>query len=320
MRRLLWALSAVTVTLGGTMVMRMEGRKTDLEPQPSERMYALGEAPSTASQQKVTHYVRYRQGDRVSYGILEGEAIRELSADYFSNPKPTGRSVRRDQVKILSPLDPMKTQKVVGVAVNFRRPQQQEIPHPRYFAKMPTAINDPEGEIELPPEATNLNYEGELVLVIGKKGRHIPVERALEHVFGVTVGNDYSENTWYGERKGVEEPTRLISKAMDSWAQLGPSIATGLDFADLEVITRLNGEVVNKGRTSDMVNSPAVLISYLSRYMTLMPGDVIYTGTYYPVNDGRRIMQAGDVVEVEVQNLGVLRSHIVPMPIAYAND
>lgn len=320
MRKLLWAVVAVAIVLGATRVVSMEGQSTALEVQSSERVYALGEAPSTQSHQDVTHYVRYRQGSQVSYGILEGTTIRELSADYFSNPSPTGRTVSRDEVEILSPLDPMKTQKVVGIAINSRREPDQVIPHPRYFAKMPTSLSADEAEIELPAEATNLNYEGELVLIIGKRGRHIPEDRALDHVFGVAVGNDYSENTWYGERKGIEEPTRLISKAMDTWAQLGPTIATGLDFTDLEVLTRLNGELVNQGRTSDLVNGPAALVSYLSRYMTLMPGDVIYTGTYYPVPNTRWAMEAGDVVEVEIENLGVLRSYIVPMETDYVNN
>ena len=117
------------------------------------------------------------------------------------------------------------------------------------------------------------------MLIIGKQGRHIPEAEALDYVFGVTVGDDFSENTWYGEGQGVEEPTRLLSKGTDSWAPIGPAIVTGIDYLDLAVEVRLNGEVVQEGRTSDLVNGVPNLISYISRYVTLMSGDVIFTGT-----------------------------------------
>jgi 2-keto-4-pentenoate hydratase/2-oxohepta-3-ene-1,7-dioic acid hydratase in catechol pathway len=275
----------------------------------------LAGAPLLA-QDGVTRYVRYKQGDSVSFGILEGETIRQLRGDLFAGPTPTGRSVRLADVKLLAPVDPTRVNKVLGVAVNTRRPgREQPLPHPRWFAKLPTSLNDPEGDIELPPEAANLNYEGELVVVIGKRGRHIPAERALEYVFGYTVGNDVSENTWYGERQGTEEPTRLISKAADTWGALGPVLVRGLDYRGLRVVTRLNGEVVNEGTTNDLVNDVPNLISYISRYVTLLPGDVLYTGTYRYLPDKRRAFQAGDVVEVEIEKIGLLRNRVVAMKV-----
>jgi 2-keto-4-pentenoate hydratase/2-oxohepta-3-ene-1,7-dioic acid hydratase in catechol pathway len=167
--------------------------------------------------------------------------------------------------------------------------------------------------VELPPEAGNLNYEGELVLVIGREGRHVPESEALDYVFGVTAGNDFSENTWYGERNGVNEPTRLISKGTDSWGPIGPAIVRGLEYRDLAVETRLNGQVVQRGRTGDLVNGVANLVSYLSRYVTLKPGDLIFTGTVARVDGARVVMQPGDVLEVEIEGIGVLRNRIVPM-------
>lgn len=274
----------------------------------------LAGAPLLAQDPGVTRYVRYRLGDSVSFGILEGETIRQLRGDLFANPTPTGRTVRLADVKLLAPVDPTRVNKVLGVAINTKRPgRETPIPHPRWFAKLSTSINDPEGDIELPPEAANLNYEGELVVVIGKRGRHIPVDRALEYVFGYTVGNDVSENTWYGERQGVEEPTRLISKAADTWGALGPVLVRGLDYRGLRVVTRLNGDVVNEGTTNDLVNDVPNLISYISRYVTLLPGDVLYTGTYRYLPDKRRAFQAGDVVEVEIEKIGVLRNRVVAM-------
>jgi len=267
------------------------------------------------AQENITRFVRFEQGSKISYGILNGETINELSGDnLFATPERTGNSYKLSEVKLLSPIDPAEVQKVLGIAINTKRPgRDKAVPHPRYFAKMPTSLGGPDDEVELPPEASNLNYEGELVLIIGKKGRHIPESEALDYIFGVTVGDDFSENTWYGENKGVEEPTRLISKGTDSWAPIGPAIVTGIDFSDLKVETRLNGEVVQTGSTSDLNNNVPNLISYISRYMTLMPGDVIFTGTVGRVPDSRRIMKAGDVIEVEIEKLGVLSNKIVTM-------
>ncbi len=261
-----------------------------------------------------TRYVRYEQGGRVAYGILEGETIREVSGDPFQSPGPTGRTARAAQVRLLAPLDPLRVGKVLGIAINTRRPgREQSVPHPRYFAKMPTSLVGSEAEVEHPPEATNLDWEGELVLVIGRRARHVSVEDAPRYIFGVTVGNDFSENTWYGERQGVNEPTRLISKAMDTWAALGPAIVTGVDYADLRVDIRVNGETVATGRTSQLLNNPAQLVSYISRYMTLLPGDLIYTGTYPTIQGKDNTVKPGDVVEVEIEQLGMLRNRIVAM-------
>ena len=270
---------------------------------------------TAAAQDGATHYVRFEHNGAASYGLLDGEMVRELHGDdLFGALPPTGRTFSLSDVRLLAPIDPAQVQKVLGIAINTRRPSRMEpVPHPRYFAKMPTSLRGPEDPVELPEEAGNLNYEGELVLIIGKRGRHIAEEDALDYVFGVTVGNDFSENTWYGERQGVEEPTRLLSKGTDSWAPIGPAIVTGIDYTDLAVEVRLNGEVVQQGRTSDLVNGVANLISYISRYMTLMPGDVIFTGTVARLPEGRRVMEPGDVIEVEIEQLGLLRNRIVTM-------
>jgi len=264
--------------------------------------------------QSVSRYVRYSQGPRTAYGLLEGTTIRELSGDPFSSPKPTGRTLRLADVRLLSPLDPARVSKVLGIAINTQRPNRMEpVAHPRFFAKMPTSLVGPEANVEHPPEAGNMDWEGELVLVIGRPTRHVSVQDAPKHIFGVAVGNDFSENTWYGERQGVNEPTRLISKSVDTWAALGPAIVTGVDYADLRVDIRVNGETVATGRTSQLLNNPAQLVSYISRYITLLPGDLIYTGTYPTIGGKDNTVHPGDVVEVEIEHLGMLRSKIVPM-------
>ena len=154
------------------------------------------------------------------------------------------------------------------------------------------------------------------------------------YVFGLTVGNDWSENTWMGERNVTEgdgprqrylnEPNRMIAKSMDTWACLGTTITCGMayeEYMDLGIEIRMNGELAAEGRTSDMSNNIKELIAYLSYFCTLMPGDIIYTGTVAPPSlpGIRKQMQDGDVVEVEIEKIGLLRNRIValnrPVPI-----
>ena len=264
---------------------------------------------------QITRFVRFRAAGRAAYGILDGETVHELEGSLFDDPpRLTGGSRALAEVELLVPLAPEHVTKVIGVTTNHDTPgERQPIPHPRWFAKLATSLNPHEGGVELPPGANNLNYEGELVVIIGKPGRHVSVEDAPNYVFGVSVGNDWSENTWYGERQGIEEPARLPAKGLDTWACLGPAIVTGLDYADLAMEIRLNGEVVAEGRTRNMRNSVARLVSYLSSYATLQQGDVIYTGTVRPPSlpGARRAMQDGDVVEVEIEQVGLLRNRIV---------
>lgn len=275
---------------------------------------ALVIAPPLAAQEG-THYVRFHEGDRTAYGILEGETIRELDGYLFDDPRPTGRTLALADVRLLLPVDPSRVSKVVGTAVNTERPglDLTDDAHPRWFAKFPTSLSPDGAEIELPPEAENLNYEGELVVVIGRRARHVAEADALDYVFGYAVGNDYSENTWYGERGGREMPTRMISKGADTWANLGMVIVAGIDYRGRRLVTTLNGEVVQDGNTEQIIQEVAELISNLSRYITLLPGDLIYTGTV-PFKEGvRRRMQPGDRLEVSIEGIGSVTSTIVPM-------
>jgi 2-keto-4-pentenoate hydratase/2-oxohepta-3-ene-1,7-dioic acid hydratase in catechol pathway len=271
------------------------------------------------AQSGITKYVRYSQGGNTSYGILDGQTVRELDGDFLYGGSPTGKTVPLSSVRLEIPLDPIKISKVLGVALNTDMPggPPLHVRHPRFFAKMPTSLNRHEGGVELPPEAMNLNFEGELVIIIGKKGRHISVDDAEDHIFGYSVGNDFSENTWYKELAQLKEPTRLISKGTDTWACLGPVIAKGVDWRDLDIEVRLNGETVAKGTSKYMRNDVRELVSYISRYMTLLPGDAIYVGTVAPpVLPGKRHeMQVGDVLEVEIEDIGLLRNKIIPMDV-----
>jgi 2-keto-4-pentenoate hydratase/2-oxohepta-3-ene-1,7-dioic acid hydratase in catechol pathway len=263
----------------------------------------------------ITRYVRYAGPDGVPHhGILEGEMIRELEGDIFGSPTPTGKTANLADVKLLTALDPYRVRKVLGIAGNYNLPGRTRlVPHGRWFCKMPTSLNAHEGEIEVPPDVTNFNFEGELVLVIGKEARHVTPEEAPGYIWGVTVGNDFSENDWTRE-EGTE--SRFISKGTDSWAALYHTIVKGMDYSDLQIEIRLNGELGTRGRTPDMVCKPAYLVSYLSHFITLEPGDIIYTGTVAPQSlpGTRKQLRPGDVGEVEIENIGTLRNTCVPFP------
>jgi 2-keto-4-pentenoate hydratase/2-oxohepta-3-ene-1,7-dioic acid hydratase in catechol pathway len=254
-----------------------------------------------AAQAPITKYVRYVAGGVTAYGILEGDSIRELKGDLFANPAPTGRRARLADVKLLAPCDPKK---VIAVGLNYKTHlgERAAAEYPGLFAKYPSSIVAHGENIVIPPDAKNVHYEGELVVVIGKRAKHVSVADAKSYVFGVTVGNDVSERDWQ-----KQDLQWFRAKASDTFAPLGPAIVTGVNYDDLLLQTRLNGEVVQSQRTRDLIFDVANVVSYLSRYITLEPGDVIYTGT----PGTTRSFKAGDVIEVEIENVGLLRNRAV---------
>lgn len=259
--------------------------------------------PSLASAQ-VTRYVRYAAGSTVAYGVLEGETIRELSGDLFTAPQPTGRTVRRSEVRLLAPVEPKK---VIAVGLNYKTHlgDRPAATYPGLFAKLPSSIVGPEADIVYPADAENLHFEGELVVVIGRRAHHVSPAEAARHVFGVTAGNDVSERNW--QRSDLQW---FRAKASDTFGPLGPVLVTGLNYGDLLLETRVNGKVMQSQRTRDLIFDVPAIVSYVSRYVTLEPGDVIYTGT----PGTTAAMQPGDVVEVLIEGVGTLRNRVVKGP------
>jgi 2-keto-4-pentenoate hydratase/2-oxohepta-3-ene-1,7-dioic acid hydratase in catechol pathway len=257
--------------------------------------------PMTGMHAQVTRYVRYTAGGTTAYGLLDGQTVRELGGDLFSAPRPTGRTMRLDQVKLLAPVMPGK---VIAVGLNYisHLGERPSATYPGLFAKMPTSIVGPEADVIYPADATNLHFEGELVVVIGRKAQNVSVADAPKYVFGVTAGNDISERDW--QRSDLQW---FRAKASDTFGPLGPMIVTGLNYGDVLLQTRVNGEVVQSQRTKDLIFDVPNIVSYISRYVTLEPGDVIYTGT----PGSTKAMKPGDVVEVEIEGIGVLRNKIV---------
>ncbi len=147
----------------------------------------------------------------------------------------------------------------------------------------------------------NAHYEGELVIVIGRRAKDVSPENALDFVFGVTAGNDVSERNWQ-----QADLQWFRAKASDTFAPIGPAIARGLNYDDLLVQTRVNGEVRQSERSKDLIYDIAEIVSYVSRYVTLVPGDVIFTGTPQTT----QALKPGDVVEIEVEGVGVLRNRV----------
>ncbi len=249
----------------------------------------------------VTKYVRYSHEGTTSYGILDGETIRVLDGDLFSSPRPSGRTLRLSEIELLAPVDPPK---VIAVGLNYQSHLGNREPaaYPGLFAKYPTSIVGHGANIIIPSDSKNLHYEGELVIVIGKEAHNVSAAAAPDYILGVTAGNDVSERDW--QRDDLQW---LRAKGSDTFGPVGPAIVTGLNYNDLLVQTRLNGEVRQSESTADLIFGIDEIVSYVSRYFTLLPGDLIFTGT----PGSTSAMKPGDVVEIEIQGVGVLRNTLV---------
>jgi len=251
----------------------------------------------------VTKYIRYRCGSTTGYAVLDGETVRPFAGDLFGSRTPSGETRDLSEVTLLAPCQPGK---ILAVGRNYKshlagRPQPE---CPEIFYKPVSALQDPGGPIVTPPDATDMHYEGELVVVIGKKTRGASVEEARDAIFGVTCGNDVSERNWqHGPGKDLQW---WRAKGSDTFAPLGPAIVTGIDYANLLLETRLNGESVQKQYTSDLIFDCPAVVSWISGWVTLLPGDVVYTGT----PGSTRKMSSGDTVEVEIAGIGVLRNPV----------
>lgn len=261
---------------------------------------AVALAATTIPAQTV-RYVRYLNNGQPALGSIDGENIRELRGDLFSNPRPTGRTVKLAAVKLLPPVEPSK---VIAVGLNYKSHlgERPAAAYPGLFAKYPTSIIAHGENIVYPPDANNVHFEGEMVLVIGKKASKVSKEEAKSYVFGVTVGNDVSERDW--QQKDLQW---FRAKASDTFGPLGPWIVTGLNYDDLLLQTRVNGQVLQSQRTRDLIFNVSEIVSYISQYVTLMPGDVIYSGT----PGTTKPMKPGDIVEVELEGVGILRNPVV---------
>lgn len=254
--------------------------------------------------------VRFEIEGRKRYGLLEGDSVVELGASPF---RYAGWAAARGEaayplrsVRLLAPCRPSK---IVGLGLNYRTHAAEidlKLPaEPLIFLKPPTAVAGPGEAIVLPSSYRRVDYEGELAVVIGRRARNVPESLVRRYVLGYTCFNDVTEREI---QRSDGQWTR--AKGFDTFAPLGPCIRTDLDPGDLEVETRVNSELKQSGRTSALVFPVDTLVSFISRVMTLLPGDVIATGT--PAGIGP--LAPGDTVEVRIEGIGSLCNPVISNP------
>ena len=254
-------------------------------------------------------FVRYQSEDGVSYGLVDGDEVWEIEGDLFGSYTVTPNSFDIGDLEILAPTVPSK---VIAVGLNYRShldmaardlgTSDEVAQYPGLFAKYPTSIVADGADIVRPADSENLHFEGEMVLVIGKTASNVSVEEAEDYIFGVTVGNDISERDWQ-----AADLQWLRAKASDTFGPVGPFIVNGLDYGNLMVQTRVNGEVRQSASSADLIFDIPTIVSYVSRYVTLFPGDLIFTGT----PGTTQAMVPGDIVEVEIEGVGILSNQVV---------
>ena len=248
--------------------------------------------------------LRFRYGERIATGAIEpgSDDVRVIKGTFFEDPLPTGEVVPLDDVHLLAPVLPSK---LVCVGKNFAAHAAEfgmDVPEePLLFLKPSTAVIGPDDPIQLLPISRRIDYEGELAVVIGRIARDVRAEDAGKYILGYTCANDV---TLRDLQKTDDQWVR--AKGFDGSCPLGPWIETDLDPTDAIVRTRLNGEIRQQASTTDLVFGVATLLEYITTFMTLLPGDAILTGT----PDGVGALSAGDVVEVEVEGVGVLRNGV----------
>ncbi|MFD2212360.1 fumarylacetoacetate hydrolase family protein [Metabacillus endolithicus] len=259
--------------------------------------------------QKTQSIVRYQRYEKEYYGIIDGDDIVQLSSDFTqivnNEINYDGVRVKYNEVKILEPVSPSKIvnfgwtyaghAKETGGTANLREPF--------LFLKPTSSIIPDQGEIILPPTTLTeqVELEGEVALIIGKRGRNIKEEEALDYLFGCTIFNDVTARDLT-----KSDPQFTRGKGFDTFGPLGPYIVTGIDPTNLRIVTTLNGNVVQDGNTNQMTLSIPYLISWISQVMTLEPGDVLATGS----PSGSCPMKSGDTVVVEVENIGTLCNYV----------
>jgi 2-keto-4-pentenoate hydratase/2-oxohepta-3-ene-1,7-dioic acid hydratase in catechol pathway len=245
-------------------------------------------------------------GDVDDYGIADEDSlITALVGDpLYVGLQPTDEQLRLADARLLSPVLPRS--KVVGIGRNYAAHAAEmgsDLPdEPLMFLKPNTSVIGPGDPIFYPHQTENLHYEGELGVVIGRICRDVPKEKYADVVHGYTIGNDVTARDL---QKKDGQFTR--AKGFDSFCPLGPWVETELDVSDLRLQTFLNGEVKQDGRTSDLIFDVPTLIAHVTSVMTLLPGDVILTGT----PEGVGPMNVGDEVEISIQGIGNLTNKVV---------
>jgi 2-keto-4-pentenoate hydratase/2-oxohepta-3-ene-1,7-dioic acid hydratase in catechol pathway len=263
---------------------------------------ALAFATTALAQAKQVKYVKFEAHGTAAWGILENEnTIQELSgAPWLSTTKPTGRRTKVPDVKFLAPAE---AKKVIAAGFNYKSHLGQASPakYVGLFAKFPTSLSGNNADIPYPADATSLHYEAEICVVIGKRAHNITEAQAKDHIFGVTACNDVSERVW--QKSDLQW---FRAKAHDGFGPMGRELVSNVDYSSLKLIGRHNGKVVQETTTDLLIFNINNIISYTSRYVTLEPGDVVFTGTPGTTQE----MKPGDTFEVEIVGVTKLTNKV----------
>ena len=252
------------------------------------------------------HLARYCMDGDVHHGIVEGDMIAEVAGDFGGDMERTGNSVALADVQLLAPSMPTK---IVNLAGNYLSHMGESPPfsRPQPFLAPPSSVLEPGGTIAWLKGCKNLDYEGEMAVIIGKRCSRVSEDEVNDYVLGVCAANDISERIWQnGQTDGEPDSQWWRGKGADTFSPFGPWVTTHLNHANLEMTTRVNGEVVQHTNTSDLIFNVEQIVSFVSQYMTLEAGDAIFTGTSGSTDP----MQSGDVVEVELEGCGILTNTV----------
>jgi 2-keto-4-pentenoate hydratase/2-oxohepta-3-ene-1,7-dioic acid hydratase in catechol pathway len=245
---------------------------------------------------------RFKKDDKIFYGAVEGAAVREIAGDIFGTYTTLNKKVALKEVETLAPCLPSK---IIAIGLNYRSHAEEvkmDVPEePILFLKPSTAVIGPGQSILYPAMSTRVDYEGELGVVIGKQCSMVHVEQTSDYIMGYTCFNDVTARDL---QKKDRQWTR--AKGFDTFAPLGPYIETDFDPERAVIETYVNGEKKQSGTTGDLIFSVFFLVSFISHVMTLLPGDVIATGT----PSGIGPMQVGDVVEIRIEGIGTLCNNV----------
>ncbi|MBN1151992.1 MAG: fumarylacetoacetate hydrolase family protein [Dehalococcoidia bacterium] len=248
--------------------------------------------------------VRYSLHTKVHYGILEGERIQIIAGTPFRGMKKTNEWVKLSEVALLAPCVPSK---VLAIGASYRshclEMGQPILEEPMVFFKPSTSVVGPEANLVRPAGVKRFDYEGEVGVVIKRRAHKVRRANALDYVLGYTCVNDVSVRDWQNVAANWQWAR---AKGGDTYCPIGPCIETQADPLDVWVETRLNGERKQRISTSDLIWDIPEMIRYLTETITLLPGDVIATGT----PSGIGPMKAGDVVEISVDGVGTLRNYV----------
>jgi 2-keto-4-pentenoate hydratase/2-oxohepta-3-ene-1,7-dioic acid hydratase in catechol pathway len=246
--------------------------------------------------------VRFESGLQVRYGVWEDDIVKEVTGSIYGDFRISSTTHRIGDVRLLAPAEPTK---ILCVGLNFRdHIEEIGFPTPKrpaHFLKPLTTLIGPEDPIVIPRVAEQVDYEGEPAVVIKRQIKDVSLEEASRAILGYTCMNDVTERPL-----STEQGQLTRSKGFDTFAPVGPCIATDLDPATLVLRTRLNGRLMQEAKLSDMIFSIPFLVQYLSQCMTLFPGDIVSAGT----PRGVAAMKPGDVVEVAIDGIGILRNPV----------